>query len=151
MSERPRLTPKQEAFALAYVETGNASEAYRRAYDAEGMLPATINRNALVLTRHNMIAARVAALRAPAVRKLGLTRERVLRGLLTIAEDQEAPHAARVAAWRELGPEAEDEPVLLRRPEIDARQVHINLPEGTTLDDLRQLRDELRDATGYGG
>ncbi len=27
------LTPKQEAFALAYFETGNAAEAYRRAYD----------------------------------------------------------------------------------------------------------------------
>ena len=27
------LTPKQDAFACAYVETGNASEAYRRAYD----------------------------------------------------------------------------------------------------------------------
>lgn len=27
------LTQKQEAFALAYVETGNAAEAYRRAYD----------------------------------------------------------------------------------------------------------------------
>lgn len=27
------LTAKQEAFALAYVETGNASEAYRRSYD----------------------------------------------------------------------------------------------------------------------
>jgi phage terminase small subunit len=27
------MTPKQEAFALAYVETGNAAEAYRRAYD----------------------------------------------------------------------------------------------------------------------
>lgn len=32
MDEKP-LTPKQEAFALAYVETGNAAEAYRRAYD----------------------------------------------------------------------------------------------------------------------
>ncbi len=27
------LTAKQEAFALAYLETGNAAEAYRRAYD----------------------------------------------------------------------------------------------------------------------
>lgn len=26
-------TPKQEAFALAFLETGNAAEAYRRAYD----------------------------------------------------------------------------------------------------------------------
>lgn len=27
------LTPNQEAFCLAYLETGNAAEAYRRAYD----------------------------------------------------------------------------------------------------------------------
>lgn len=30
-----RLTPKQEAFARGYFETGNAAEAYRRAYDAD--------------------------------------------------------------------------------------------------------------------
>lgn len=29
----PELTPKQDAFALAFFETGNAAEAYRRAYD----------------------------------------------------------------------------------------------------------------------
>ncbi len=29
------LTDKQNAFALAYVETGNAAEAYRRAYDVD--------------------------------------------------------------------------------------------------------------------
>ena len=34
MTDNP-LTPKQEAFALAYVETGNAAEAYRRAYDVK--------------------------------------------------------------------------------------------------------------------
>ena len=27
------LTPKQEAFCLAFLETGNAAQAYRRAYD----------------------------------------------------------------------------------------------------------------------
>ena len=30
-----KLTPKQEAFAMVYVETGNASEAYRTAYDVD--------------------------------------------------------------------------------------------------------------------
>ena len=30
-----QITAKQEAFALAYFETGNAAEAYRRAYDVE--------------------------------------------------------------------------------------------------------------------
>jgi phage terminase small subunit len=33
--EEGQLTAKQEAFALAYVETGNAAEAYRRAYDVK--------------------------------------------------------------------------------------------------------------------
>ena len=28
-----QITPKQDAFALAFFETGNATEAYRRAYD----------------------------------------------------------------------------------------------------------------------
>lgn len=37
-----KLTIKQEAFARAYVETGNASEAYRRAYDAARMKPEVI-------------------------------------------------------------------------------------------------------------
>ena len=32
-----QLTPKQEKFAQVYVECGNASEAYRQAYNAENM------------------------------------------------------------------------------------------------------------------
>ncbi len=32
-----KLTLKQEAFVRAYIETGNASEAYRRAYEAGSM------------------------------------------------------------------------------------------------------------------
>jgi phage terminase small subunit len=31
------LTIKQHAFAMAYIDTGNASEAYRRSYDADNM------------------------------------------------------------------------------------------------------------------
>lgn len=32
-----KLTPKQDHFARVYVETGNASEAYRQAYSTENM------------------------------------------------------------------------------------------------------------------
>ena len=50
-----KLTPKQEAFCLAYLETGNASEAYRRCYNTStNMAAATVNREAarlLVLLR----------------------------------------------------------------------------------------------------
>ena len=53
------LTPKQEAFCLAYIETGNASEAYRRAYDAEKMKPPVINVKACQLLAEDKIAVRV--------------------------------------------------------------------------------------------
>lgn len=57
------LTLKQEKFCLAFVETGNASEAYRRAYETEAMKPETINRKAKELTDTGKIAARVEELR----------------------------------------------------------------------------------------
>jgi phage terminase small subunit len=40
------LTQRQETFCLAYIETRNASEAYRRAYNAGKMKPATVNKRA---------------------------------------------------------------------------------------------------------
>lgn len=57
-----KLTIKQEAFALAYIETGNASEAYRRAYDATRMKPETVNRVAFEALGNPKIAARIEGL-----------------------------------------------------------------------------------------
>ena len=54
-----QLTPKQEAFCLAYIETGNASEAYRRAYNAENMKPETVNRKAKEVMDNGKITARL--------------------------------------------------------------------------------------------
>ncbi len=59
-----RLTPKQEAFVRAYVETGNASEAYRKIYNASRMKPETVNRKAKELLDNGKITARVDELRA---------------------------------------------------------------------------------------
>ena len=59
-----KLTPKQEKFCLAYIETGNASEAYRQAYNAENMKPETINRKAKVELDKGKIRARLEALQA---------------------------------------------------------------------------------------
>lgn len=57
------LTPKQEAFALAYVETGNASEAYRRAYDVgENTKPEVIWVKASETLSHGKVSVRVAEL-----------------------------------------------------------------------------------------
>ena len=60
------LTRKQAAFCQAMLTTNNASEAYRVAYDAGAMAPATVNRKAYDLLANGKIAARLAELRAPA-------------------------------------------------------------------------------------
>ncbi|MBO9602558.1 MAG: terminase small subunit [Novosphingobium sp.] len=67
------LTPKQEAFAIAYIETGNASEAYRVAGYSTNATSKTINEAASRLLADSKIAARVDELRAAQVERLGIT------------------------------------------------------------------------------
>lgn len=86
------LTPKQENFCLAYLETGNASEAYRRAYDAENMTTDTISRKAKELLDNGKITARLAELREPILKRHAITVDDLL------AELEEARQAAMKAA-----------------------------------------------------
>ncbi len=59
------LTLKQEAFCQAYIQNGgNASEAYRSAYNAGKMKPESINVNASRLLADTKVALRVSELRA---------------------------------------------------------------------------------------
>jgi phage terminase small subunit len=87
-ASRP-LTAKQEAFALAYIETGNASEAYRRAYNAGQMSPAVINVKASEVLHNGTVAVRVTELRsrviAAAEERTGVTVERVVQEYARIA------------------------------------------------------------------
>ena len=63
------LTPKQEAFARAYLETGNAAEAYRQAYDvAENARDNWIYVEACQLLDNPKIALRLQALQDEAAR-----------------------------------------------------------------------------------
>ena len=61
-----KLTPKQERFWIEYLATGNASEAYRRAYNTCGMNDRTIQKRAGELLVHGVIAGRIAETRARA-------------------------------------------------------------------------------------
>lgn len=85
------LTTKQENFCLKYLETGNASEAYRQAYDAEGMKPESVNRKAKEMMDNVKISARIAELRIPIIKRHNIT----VDGL--IAELEEARIAALTA------------------------------------------------------
>jgi phage terminase small subunit len=80
------MTPKQEAFAAAYLAVGNASEAYRRVYSAKSMSAASVNRAAKALMDNPKIAARVAEMRAPAVKAAQMTVESHLADLKRIRD-----------------------------------------------------------------
>lgn len=81
----PDLTPKQEAFAFAYLETGNASEAYRRAYDAESMSTEAVHVEASRLLDHPRVALRIDGLKDAQRRRHALTIDRVLAEYAKIA------------------------------------------------------------------
>ena len=68
-----KMTPKQEMFCLAFIEIGCASAAYRKAYNAEKMKPATINRKAAYTLSLDKIRARIDFLQANAAEEATLT------------------------------------------------------------------------------
>ncbi|HFF8979792.1 terminase small subunit [Serratia marcescens] len=82
------LTIKQEAFCQAYIETGNASEAYRSSYAAENMKPDAIHVQASKLLDNPKIALRVAELRGEIKERHSVTVDSLL------AELEEARQAA---------------------------------------------------------
>jgi phage terminase small subunit len=84
------LTPKQENFCLAYVETGNASEAYRRVYSVENMKPESVNRKAKELIDDGKVTARIEELRASAREAAKLTLEKHLRDLMKLRDEAQA-------------------------------------------------------------
>ena len=67
------MTPKQEQFARLYVETGNASEAYRQAYNADNMKPETVTNEAYKLLQAPDISAMVDGLKEEARQRHAVT------------------------------------------------------------------------------
>jgi phage terminase small subunit len=84
-----QLTPKQQKFADLYIELGNASEAYRQAYDCTNMTAKTIGENAHQLCKHKGIARYLSGIRKSAqeavAEKYNVTLERLTEELLPIA------------------------------------------------------------------
>jgi hypothetical protein len=94
------MTPKQEAFCLAYIETGNASEAYRQAYNAGKMKPGSVNVNASKLLADTKIALRVAELKSELFERHKVTADTIatmLREDRQFARECETPGAAVTA------------------------------------------------------
>lgn len=79
MADAKKLTIKQEKFCNKYLECGNASEAYRFAYDCSKMKDETINERSSRLLKEYKISTRVNQLQAQLAEKELITKEEIIR------------------------------------------------------------------------
>lgn len=76
-----KLTVKQENFCNYYVETGNASIAYRKAYSCDRMKDKTINERASRLLKEYKISTRVEVLQAELQKRSDISKDEAVRFL----------------------------------------------------------------------
>lgn len=81
-----KLTIKQEKFVLKYFECGNATEAYRHAYDASKMKDTTVIKRASELLANGDITGRLKELRAKAEEESGWSVQKVLEHYSEVIE-----------------------------------------------------------------
>ena len=79
-----KLTIKQENFCNYYIESGNASEAYRRAFSCDKMKDESINVNASKLLSDTKIALRVKELQDELQNRSDISKEEAVKELTNI-------------------------------------------------------------------
>ena len=140
------LTPKQEAFARHYVETGNASESMRLVYDTSRMKMETVNRTAFDLAHHPKIAARVRELQDAQLQAVDVSAMDIVRWAREIATDPDQPAGSRVSALALLAKrhhEFSDKHEISSDVRLQAMQAVASMDEAT----LRALAESLRDGS----
>lgn len=75
------FTEKMELFCLAYIETGNASEAYRRSYNTANMADKTAQREGYNLLQNTLVQARIEELRTKVMERHEITVDTLLAEL----------------------------------------------------------------------
>ena len=79
-------TQKKENFCLAYIRLGDASAAYREAYNLRKMKPQNVWSRASDLLNSPEVTARLNELRAPALEKANVTVEYIVSNLVEVVE-----------------------------------------------------------------
>ncbi|GAB1664104.1 terminase small subunit [Mannheimia haemolytica] len=136
------LTPKQEAFCFAYIETGNASEAYRQAYETEDMKSETVHRKAKELMDNGKITARIEELKAEHAERHKLTVDDLLKELeeaRILAREKENPNAMTQATMGKAKLLGLDKQVIDHTSSDDSLKPQIQLTEG----EFREIALEL--------
>lgn len=89
MNEKQKRSPKQELFAQTYVLTGNASEAYRTAYNVKTKSSNTISVQASKLLSSPNISLRIKEIQMKQEEKHDITKDKILNRLKEIIFNQE--------------------------------------------------------------
>lgn len=135
-----KLTAKQEAFAVALSEGMTNSEAYRHAYGAENMKPATIHTEACKQAQHPKIARRVTELMTEKRKKHSMLSEkqtdRVWRNVWRLAEGDGVPPSVQQAA---LALAAKMAGMLTDKVEIENKSTDSKAIEQELLERLQKL------------
>ena len=100
MMPHVNLTAKQEAFCQGIADGLGQADAYRAAYDAEGMKDNTIYPLASKLMKNSKVAARIAELRESVQEKQLWSREMSVKAL--VQAYREGSGSVKVAAVKEL-------------------------------------------------
>jgi hypothetical protein len=95
-----KLTAKQEAFAQGIADGLGQADAYRMAYDAEGMKDSTIYSKASLLMSDGKVRARVDELKSHVAEKQLWSREMSVKAL--VQAYREGSGAVKVSAVKEL-------------------------------------------------
>lgn len=82
-----KLTSKQEKFCQEFtINGGNATAAYRSAYNAKDMKEATINVKASLFLKQDKIRKRIVELQAPIAKIYDITREFITSKVMKVVE-----------------------------------------------------------------
>lgn len=76
-----KLTPKQEAFCQAFIQTGNKSAAYRMSYNCSKMKNESINRKAVELFDNVNVTARIKQLQSVVAERNKITIDEIVSSL----------------------------------------------------------------------
>lgn len=150
------LTVKQEKFIRKYLECGNASEAYRYAYDCTRMKEETVNKRASEMTKKGEITGRLEYLKAHLAEASGISALRIIREHEKIAFSDATRVRDGWMSLKEFESLTEDERACIRSVETRERKV-VNTDGDTVLEtqvkittyDKQKSLDSIARMLGY--
>lgn len=140
-----KLTIKQERFCNAYIEIGNASEAYRRSYSCSKMKSETVNRKAVELLNYGKIKARVKELQDELKKSSEITKDRLLDELSNIAFSNIASMHNTWIERRDFELLSDKEKATIKSIQTKILKKNIGTQEDPEIIDVEYVKIELHD------